>query len=52
MCLFQVSVSGYHHKLIILVQKIIDKVVNFQVEEERFTVIKVRFIPIRIIMRN
>jgi secreted Zn-dependent insulinase-like peptidase len=34
-------VSGYHHKLIVLVQKIIDKVVNFEVEEERFSVIKV-----------
>ncbi len=33
--------SGYHHKLIVLVQKIIDKVVNFEVEEERFSVIKV-----------
>jgi insulysin len=37
---FQVAVSGYHHKLIVLVQKIIDKVVNFEVEEERFSVIK------------
>ncbi|KAG0627873.1 hypothetical protein M758_2G234700 [Ceratodon purpureus] len=37
---FQVSVSGYHHKLITLVEKIIDKVVNFEVEEERFSVIK------------
>ncbi|KAG0570443.1 hypothetical protein KC19_6G162300 [Ceratodon purpureus] len=37
---FQVSVSGYHHKLITLLEKIIDKVVNFEVEEERFSVIK------------
>nr|PNR46368.1 hypothetical protein PHYPA_013487 [Physcomitrium patens] len=37
---FQVSASGYHHKLIALVEKIIDKVVNFEVEEERFSVIK------------
>lgn len=41
----QVSVSGYHHKLITLVEKIIDKVVNFEVEEERFLVIKVNFFP-------
>lgn len=41
----QVSVSGYHHKLITLVEKIIDKVVNFEVEEERFLVIKVRVFP-------
>lgn len=38
---WQVAVSGYHHKLIVLAQKIIDKVVNFEVEEERFSVIKV-----------
>ncbi|XP_024393849.1 insulin-degrading enzyme-like 1, peroxisomal isoform X2 [Physcomitrium patens] len=37
---FQVSVSGYHHKLITLVEKICDKIVNFEVEEERFSVIK------------
>ena len=42
----QVSVSGYHHKLITLVEKIIDKVVNFEVEEERFSVIKVQILPI------
>lgn len=37
--------SGYHHKLITLVEKIIDKVVNFEVEEERFSVIKVQITP-------
>lgn len=41
----QVSVSGYHHKLITLVEKIIDKVVNFEVEGERFSVIKVQIFP-------
>ncbi|GAQ79598.1 Insulinase family protein [Klebsormidium nitens] len=37
---FQVFLSGYNHKLATLGEKILDKIVTFQVKEERFTVIK------------
>lgn len=37
--------SGYHHKLITLAEKIVDKVVNFEVDKERFSIIKVSLYP-------
>jgi hypothetical protein len=38
---FQVFLSGYNHKLATLGEKILEKIVSFEVKEERFTVIKV-----------
>lgn len=38
---FQVSVGGYNHKLRILLETIIEKVVKFEVKPDRFYVIKV-----------
>lgn len=37
---FQVSVSGYNHKIFVLASKIIEKMVNFEVREDRFKDIK------------
>lgn len=37
----QVSVGGYNHKLRILLETIIEKVVKFEVKPDRFYVIKV-----------
>ncbi|KAG6555184.1 hypothetical protein Mapa_003223 [Marchantia paleacea] len=37
---FQVSVSGYNHKLIVLTKKIMEIIVNFNVNEDRFKVMK------------
>lgn len=39
----QVMVAGYNHKLKILLDKIIDSIVSFQVKNERFAVIKVGY---------
>lgn len=39
---FQVTVSGYNHKMRILLEKVIDRITNFKVEPDRFFVIKVR----------
>lgn len=43
---FQVIVSGYNHKMRILLEKVIDRITNFKVEPDRFFVIKVRSIVI------
>ena len=40
--ILQVSVSGYNHKIAILLEKIIERIVNFEVKEDRFLVVKVR----------
>ncbi|XP_016571954.2 insulin-degrading enzyme-like 1, peroxisomal isoform X1 [Capsicum annuum] len=37
---FEVTVSGYNHKMRILLEKVIDKITNFKVEPDRFVVIK------------
>ncbi|KAL3678034.1 hypothetical protein R1sor_020990 [Riccia sorocarpa] len=37
---FQVSVYGYNHKLIVLTSKIMEFIVNFEVNEDRFRVMK------------
>eukprot|EP01018_Ginkgo_biloba_P032600 Gb_24525 [translate_table: standard] len=37
---FQVTVTGYNHKMTILVEKIIEKIVHFEVNKDRFAVIK------------
>ncbi|KAJ7565037.1 hypothetical protein O6H91_02G045200 [Diphasiastrum complanatum] len=37
---FQVSTGGYNHKQITLLEKILDKIVSFVVEEDRFLIIK------------
>lgn len=37
---FQVSVSGYNHKITTLLEKIIEKIVNFEVKEDRFMIVK------------
>lgn len=42
---FQVTVSGYNHKMRILLEKVIDKITNFKVEPDRFFVIKVSCHP-------
>lgn len=34
--------TGYNHKMRVLVEKVIDKITNFKVEPDRFFVIKVR----------
>ncbi|CAM6127653.1 unnamed protein product [Calypogeia fissa] len=35
---FQVSVSGYNDKLIVLMEKVIEKIVNFEVDDDRFNI--------------
>eukprot|EP00249_Psilotum_nudum_P021715 c28217_g1_i1 orf=297-3335(+) len=37
---FQVSVSGYNHKLDVLLQKIIQRIIEFTVKEDRFIIVK------------
>ncbi|CAN4107220.1 unnamed protein product [Withania somnifera] len=37
---FEVTVSGYNHKMRILLEKVIEKVTNFEVQPDRFSVIK------------
>lgn len=37
---FQVTVTGYNHKMRILLEKILEKIVHFEVKRERFAVIK------------
>lgn len=37
---FQVSISGYNHKMAMLLEKIIEKISNFKVREDRFLVVK------------
>ncbi|KAH7372611.1 hypothetical protein KP509_17G012900 [Ceratopteris richardii] len=37
---FQVSMSGYNHKIASLLDKILEKVVNFQVAGDRFSIVK------------
>eukprot|EP00250_Pteridium_aquilinum_P021928 c25264_g2_i1 orf=2311-5265(+) len=37
---FQVSISGYNHKIAALLEKIIERIVNFEVIEARFSVVK------------
>lgn len=37
---FQVSVGGYNQKMTILLEKVIDKLLNFEVKHDRFSVIK------------
>ncbi|KAM7505463.1 hypothetical protein LguiB_004367 [Lonicera macranthoides] len=37
---FQVSVVGYNHKLRILLERVIEKIANFEVKLDRFSVIK------------
>ena len=37
----QVTVSGYDHKLLLLAERIVQKLVNFNVNPERFDFIKV-----------
>jgi len=39
----QVVVEGYHDKLMSLTEKIVEKIVNFQMKEERFAFVKVSF---------
>ncbi|KAI5062806.1 hypothetical protein GOP47_0021353 [Adiantum capillus-veneris] len=39
---FQVSVSGYNHKITSLLDTIIDRIIKFQVIEDRFLVVKER----------
>ena len=39
----QVVVEGYHDKLMSLTEKIVEKIVNFQMKEDRFAFVKVRF---------
>ena len=39
----QVMVAGYNHKLKILLDKIIDNIVSFRVNNDRFAVIKVGY---------
>lgn len=41
---FQVTVCGYNHKMRILLEKVIDRITNFKVEPDRFSVIMVRSI--------
>ncbi|XP_027771958.1 insulin-degrading enzyme-like 1, peroxisomal isoform X6 [Solanum pennellii] len=40
---FEVTVSGYNHKMRILLEKVIDRITNFKVEPDRFFVIKELF---------
>lgn len=40
--LFQVTVLGYNHKLKILLETVIERIANFEVKPDRFSVIKVR----------
>jgi secreted Zn-dependent insulinase-like peptidase len=35
-------VEGYHEKLMSLTEKIVEKIVNFQMKEDRFAFVKVR----------
>jgi len=37
---FQVTIVGYNHKMRILLEKILEKIVHFEVKEDRFSVIK------------
>ncbi|KAH9294451.1 hypothetical protein KI387_040346, partial [Taxus chinensis] len=37
---FQVTITGYNHKMRILLEKIFEKIVHFEVKHERFSVIK------------
>ncbi|XP_049354537.1 insulin-degrading enzyme-like 1, peroxisomal [Solanum verrucosum] len=41
---FEVTVSGYNHKMRILLEKVIDRITNFKVEPDRFFVIKELFL--------
>ena len=38
----QLTVSGYDHKLLLLADRIMHKLVNFKVDPDRFDFIKVR----------
>ncbi|XP_075101530.1 insulin-degrading enzyme-like 1, peroxisomal [Nicotiana tabacum] len=40
---FQVTMTGYNHKIRVLLEKVIDKITNFKVEPDRFFVIKELF---------
>lgn len=37
----QIVVEGYHDKLMSLTEKIVEKIVNFQMKEDRFAFVKV-----------